>query len=290
MNRCSRRQLIIYSFLLPSFSILIIFRLIPFIQGIYYCLCDYPLLQGPKFIGLGNFIRLWNDPLFIKSLLNTLYYIAGSIPPRLILGLVLALILNEKIKGRTMFRAIFYFPVIAPMVTVAMIWRWLFNTHFGLVNQILALFRIPPIPWLTNVAWAMPAIIIMSIWKIVGWNMVVFLAGLQGIPSVLYEAGVIDGASGWRSFRHITLPLLKPTMLLALVMSTISASQVFEQVYIMTGGGPGYATMTLVQQVYTSAFQQYELGYAAAIAFVLFLIVLSLTLVQFKYLGGEVEY
>ena len=259
-------------------------------MGLYYAFTAYPLLKGPTFIGLDNFVRLAGDPVFHKSLINTFYYVLGTIPPRLIIGLLLALILNRAIRGQTIFRALFYFPVIAPMVTVAMLWRWLYNTHFGLINQGLGVFGIEPIPWLTSTEWAMPAIIIMSIWKVVGWNMVIFLAGLQGIPKDIYEAGAVDGTNPWTEFRSITLPLLRPTILLALVLSTISASQIFDQVYVMTGGGPGYATMTLVQQVYRAAFQTFEMGYGAAIAVVLLIIVLVLTVVQFKFLGAEVEY
>lgn len=284
------KQIVPYSFLLPSFIILIIFGFIPFVQGIYYAFTAYPLLKGPQFIGLANFTRLVQDPVFHKSLFNTFYYIAATIPPRLVIGLLLALILNRSIRGQTLFRAVFYFPVIAPMVTVSMLWRWLFNTHLGLINQALQAIGLPVIPWLTSTQWAMPAIIIMSIWKVAGWNMVIFLAGLQGIPKDIYEAGAVDGTNTWTEFRFLTLPLLRPTILLALVLSTIAASQIFDQVYVMTGGGPGYATMTLVQQIYRAAFQTFEMGYGAAIAVVLLIIILVLTFVQFKYLGSEVEY
>lgn len=285
-----RAQLVPYSFLLPSFIVLIVFGFVPFVLGIWYSFTEYPLLKGPRFIGLDNYVRLARDPVFHKSLINTFYYVGATIPPRLVIGLALALILNRAIRGQTLFRAVFYFPVIAPMVTVAMLWRWLFNTHFGLINQAFQAIGLPSIPWLTSTQWAMPAIIIMSIWKVSGWNMVIFLAGLQGIPKDVYEAGAVDGTTAWTEFRHITLPLLRPTVLLALVLSTIAASQIFDQVYVMTGGGPGYATMTLVQQVYRAAFQTFEMGYGAAIAVVLLILILALTMVQFKYLGAEVEY
>jgi ABC-type sugar transport system permease subunit len=287
--RISRRS-VPYLFLLPSFALLIVFSFIPFFQGLYFSLTDYPLLQSPRFIGLDNFARLFRDPLFMASLTNTLVYMTATVILRVVLGLLLAVALNSKLRGRVAFRAIFYLPVIAPLVTVSVIWRIIFDTYSGILNAGLDVFGIAPIPWLTSTAWAMPAVIIMSVWKTFGWNIVIFLAGLQGIPQQLYEAASIDGASKFRTFIHITLPLLRPTILLAVVTSTISASQVFDQVYVMTGGGPGYSTMTLGQMVYTAGFQNYEMGYASAVSVILLLISLVLTLVQFKFLGQEVKY
>lgn len=284
------RRMVPYLFLLPSFIPLILFSLIPFVQGLYFSLTDYPLLKSPEFIGLRNFERLADDPLFNASLRNTLLYMVATVILRIIIGLALAVVLNSQLRGRVIFRAIFYLPVIAPLVTVSVVWRIIFDTYSGVLNAALDVIGIAPIPWLTSTDWAMPAIIIMSVWKTFGWNIVVFLAGLQGIPPTLQEAALIDGASTWKSFRHVTLPLLRPTILLAVVTSTISASQVFDQVYVMTGGGPGYSTMTLGQMVYTAGFQDYEMGYASAVAMVLLLITLVFTLVQFKYLGHEVEY
>jgi len=287
--RLSRRS-VPYLFLLPSFAILLVFSLWPFLQGLYFSLTDYPLLKSPEFIGLQNFVRLAKDPLFIASLGNTFYYMIATVTLRVLLGLALALALNGPLRGRVVLRAIFYLPVIAPLVTVSVVWRIIFDTYSGVLNAGLDLFGIAPIPWLTSTTWAMPAVIIMSVWKTFGWNIVIFLAGLQGIPQPLYEAAAIDGASKWRSFLHITLPLLRPTILLAVVTSTINASQVFDQVYVMTGGGPGYSTMTLGQMVYTAGFQNYEMGYASAVSVVLLLISLGLTLIQFKFLGQEVRY
>lgn len=287
--RLSRRT-IPYLFLLPSFALLIVFSFIPFFQGLYFSLTDYPLLQSPRFVGLDNFARLFRDPLFLASLSNTLVYMTATVALRVVIGLLLAVALNGPLRGRVAFRAIFYLPVIAPLVTVSVIWRIIFDTYSGVLNAGLDLFGIPPIPWLTSTSWAMAAVIIMSVWKTFGWNIVIFLAGLQGIPQQLYEAAAIDGASKIRTFLHITLPLLKPTILLAVVTSTISASQVFDQVYVMTGGGPGYSTMTLGQMVYTAGFQNYEMGYASAVSVVLLLISLVLTLIQFKFLGQEVKY
>lgn len=290
MSYSINRRFIPYLFLVPSFLALILFSFIPFLQGLYFSLTRYPLLRGPEYIGLANFTRLANDPLFLASLRNTLVYMVATVVLRVIIGLALAVILNNRLPGRVLFRAIFYLPVIAPLVTVSVVWRIIFDTYSGVLNAGLDVFGIAPVPWLTSTTWAMPAIIIMSVWKTFGWNIVVFLAGLQSIPTSLHEAALIDGATHWRSFVHVTLPLLRPTILLAVVTSTINASQVFDQVYVMTGGGPGYATMTLGQMVYTAGFQDYEMGYASAVSVVLLLITLIFTMVQFRSFGQEVEY
>lgn len=284
------RRVVPYLFLLPCFAALILFSFIPFLQGLYFALTSYPLLKSPEFIGLRNFERLAQDPLFLASLRNTLVYMVATVVLRIIIGLALAVLLDARLRGRVVFRAVFYLPVIAPLVTVSVVWRIIFDTYSGVLNAGLDLLGIPPVPWLTSTTWAMPAIIIMSVWKTFGWNIVVFLAGLQSIPGSLREAALIDGASKWQAFQHVTLPLLRPTILLAVVTSTINASQVFDQVYVMTGGGPGYSTMTLGQMVYTAGFQNYEMGYASAVSVVLLLITLVFTVIQFRYLGQEVEY
>lgn len=285
-----RKRSVPYLFLLPSFGALVLFSFIPFLQGLYFSLTRYPLLGNPEFIGIENFNRLFSDPLFAASIRNTLVYMVTTVALRVIVGLLLAVALNSKLRGRTLFRAIFYLPVIAPLVTVAVIWRIIFDTYSGVLNAVLDVFGIAPIPWLTSTTWAMPAIIIMSVWKTFGWNIVIFLAGLQSIPGTLQEAAAIDGASRMQIFFRITLPLLRPTILLAVVISTINASQVFDQVYVMTRGGPGYSTMTLGQMVYTAGFESHEMGYASAVAVVLLIITLILTLIQFKAFGEEVTY
>lgn len=285
-----RKRSVPYLFLLPSFAALVLFSFIPFLQGLYFSFTKYPLLGSPEFVGFDNFVRLTSDPLFVASLRNTLIYMVATVVLRVVVGLLLAVLLNSKLRGRIFFRAIFYLPVIAPLVTVAVIWRIIFDTYSGVLNAVLDVFGIAPIPWLTSTSWAMPAIVIMSVWKTFGWNIVIFLAGLQSIPETMREAASIDGASKVQTFFHITLPLLRPTILLAVVTSTINASQVFDQVYVMTRGGPGYSTMTLGQMVYTAGFETHEMGYASAVSVVLLIITLILTLVQFKAFGEEVKY
>lgn len=276
-----------YVFLAPTLIILVTFALAPMIWGFYLAFTDYPILRGPTFIGIENFKRLFADPVFHESLRNTLVYMAGTVPTRIIIGLGVAMLLNEAIRGRNLLRAMYFFPVVAPLVSVSLLWQWMYHTQFGVINALLSYVGIGPIPWLTSSKYAMPSVMIMSVWKTVGWNMVVFLAGLQGISNSIYEAARIDGASRWGQIRYITIPLLRPVILLALVISTIDSSKVFEQVYIMTGGGPGYSTMTLVQQVFYAAFQTYEMGYAAAISLVLFLLVGVFSVIQFKVVGQE---
>lgn len=272
-------------FLLPSLVIITIFAIVPIIWGFYLSLTDYPMLQAPEFIGLGNFKRMMNDHVFKISLVNTFRYILGTVPARLVIGFCVALLLNEAVQGRNLLRAMFFFPVVAPLISVSMLWQWMFHTNFGIINSLLQKIGLNPIPWLTSTTWALPSIMIMSVWKTIGWNMVVFLAGLQGVSPTLYEAAKVDGATAWQNIRYITLPLMKPIILLALVISTIDSSKVFEQVYIMTSGGPGYSTMTLVQQIYNAAFRSYEMGYASAIAVVLFALVGIGVFIQFKVLG-----
>ncbi|QPC83670.1 sugar ABC transporter permease [Phototrophicus methaneseepsis] len=285
-----RSQLVPYSFLMPSLLILAVFGFIPFVQGIYLAFTRYPLLQEPEFIGLANFERLTRDPIFLESLKNTFIYMLVTVPIRLIIGLMLALALNKAFPGRTLLRAIFYFPVVTPLIIAASLWLFLFNTHFGMINAVLEEFGLSSVSWLTSSSTAFLSVMIMSIWKTVGWNMVILLAGLQGIPNEIYEAAAVDGSNRWRTFWHITLPLLKPTILVSVVISTINASQVFEQVYVMTGGGPGYSTMTLVQLVYNTAFQQFDMGYASAISSVLFVIIMVITFINFKFFNEEVVY
>jgi multiple sugar transport system permease protein len=285
-----RKQLIPYSFLLPSLIIMLIFGLIPFVHGIFLAFTRYPLLQSPTFVGLDNFARLANDPIFLASLKNTFIYMLVTVPIRLVIGLLLALALNKVFPGRTLLRALFYFPVVTPLIIAASLWLFLFNTHFGIINAVLKTLGLSSVRWLTDPNIAFISVMIMSIGKTAGWNMVILLAGLQGIPKEMYEAAAVDGASRWDCFWRITLPLLKPTILVSVVISTINASQVFEQVYVMTGGGPGYSTMTLVQLVYNSAFQRFEMGYASAISMVLLIIIMIITFFNFRFLGEEVKY
>jgi multiple sugar transport system permease protein len=277
-----------YIFILPSIVIIVVFRLYSVAWSFFISFTKYPLLKSPEFTGLTNYINLFKDFVFIKSLTNTLTYMFVTVPVRMVLGFIVAVLLNDNaLKGRSVFRGLFYFPQIAPIVSMSSLWMWMYNEKFGVINGFLSLAGIPNVPWLRSAAFAMPSIMIMSVWISVGWEMLLYLGGLQGISPTYYEAARIDGVDGWRAHWYITLPLLKPIILLSAVMSTINSSMLFDQVYVMTSGGPGYSTMTLVQQVYTSAFTQYEMGYACSISMVLLAMVGFLTWIQFKLLRSE---
>jgi multiple sugar transport system permease protein len=236
-------------------------------------------------VGPENYRKLVNeDPLFWKSLANTAYYVLLSVPLATVTALALALLLNRGVRGIALFRTIFYLPSIVSGVATAFVWLWLFNPSFGIVNEALRLLggllhvRIPEPGWLTDEAWAKPVFVIMSIWG-VGNAMLIYLAGLQGVPTHLYEAAQLDGASGWQQFRAVTVPALTPTIFFNLVMGIIGSFQIFTSAYVMTNGGPNNSTLFYVLYLYRKAFEQFQMGYASALAWVLFVIVLALTLV-----------
>ncbi len=267
-------------FLLPSLSGLALFTLIPILASLGLTLYEWDLLTPPRFVGLGNFQRLIGDHNFWVALAHTLYFILGYIPLVMVIALGVAVLLNQKLRGVVLFRTAFFIPVVSAWVAVALLWKWIFNPKFGIVNYLLGLVGIQGPAWLFDPQWAMPAIIITSVWKDIGFVMVMFLAGLQGIPAEYYEVAAIDGAGGWQRFRHITLPLLSPTTFFALIISLINSFQVFDQVWIMTGGGPAGATSVLVEQIVKNAFNYSRMGYAATLSWVLFLLVFTATALQ----------
>lgn len=280
-----------YFFLFPNIVGFILFSLLPVGATLVISLLNWDLIRSPKFIGIDNYNKLLtDDPLFREILGNTAYYVAGVVPLSVILSLALALAMNNGLKGISLFRAIFFIPVITSSVAVAMLWRWLYNTDYGLINTGLHAIGLPYVPWLTSTKWAMPAVIIMAVWKSLGYNMVIFLAGLQGISPTLYEAAALDGASGWQRFRDITLPLLGPTTFFILIISVINSFQVFDLTFILTQGGPGIATTTIVMYIYNQAFQYFQMGYAAAIAWVLFIIIFAITVLQVQLQKRWVHY
>jgi multiple sugar transport system permease protein len=276
-----RRQLWGLLFVLPVVLGTVLFNVLPAAFSLALSLTDWDLIGEASFIGIQNYIRMFSeDKLFATTLFNTAYFTFGSIPLTMVAGLVLALLINQKIPGRNIFRAAFFVPVVASEVAVAMIWNWVFNTDYGLLNQFLGNFGIEHIGWLHEHATAMPAVIIVSVWKGMGYNMVLFLAGLQSIPTEFYEAARIDGAGAWQSFRRVTLPLLSPTTFFILIISVINSFQVFGLLYIMTGGGPGRATTVYVYYLWENAFRLFRMGYAAALAFVLFTLIGLVTMFQ----------
>ncbi len=277
-------------FLLPSLIGLTIFTLIPILSSLGLTLFEWDLLTPPRFVGWGNFQRLIHDQNFQVALAHTLYFIVGYIPLVMVIALGVAVMLNQKLKGVILLRTAFFIPVVSAWVAVALLWMWIFNPKFGIVNYLLGLVGVQGPAWLFDPQWAMPAVIITSVWKDIGFVMVMFLAGLQGIPTEYYEAAAIDGAGGWQRFCHITLPLLSPTTFFALIISLINSFQVFDQVWIMTGGGPAGATSVLVEQIVKNAFSYSRMGYAAALSWVLFLLVFSATAFQMRLQKHWVTY
>lgn len=251
---------------------------------------NWNLLRPPVYVGLDNYLSLLTDRTFHKGLKNTLYYIAGYVPLVLIAALTVALLLNNKLRGMAIFRAAYFLPVVTSWVVVALLWKWILSPQGGIVNYLLSLVGIDGPGWWTDPDWAMPSIIITSVWKDLGFNMLILLAGLQAIPEHLYEAAVIDGAGAWRRIRSVTIPLLTPSILLVLVLTLIGAFQVFDQVYVMTKGGPAGATTVVMEQVVKQAFSYGRMGTASAMSWVLFVIILIFTIAQMQFQRRWVHY
>ena len=236
-------------------------------------------------MGLANYKELLTDPNFLMALWNTTLFAVAVVVLSVVVGLALAVLLASKLRFTSAYQAIYFLPVITPMVPMAIAWKWIFDARIGILNYVLSWVGVPPIGWLTSPDVAIWSIIIMSVWKVLGYNIVLLLVGLKNIPATLYEAASIDGAFGWRMFRRITLPLLRPILLFVIVVSTINAYNVFTQVYVMTQGSqaaPGAQLRVLVSDIYQNGFQFFKMGYASAEAVVLTLIILVLTLVQFR--------
>ena len=243
-----------------------------------------------EFVGFDNYLTAIRSPEFWMVTKNTLIYTLGTVPLNMLLALIVAYFLNKKIAGKRILRTAFFAPVVMSSVAAAVIWRWVYEPNFGLLNYVLSWFGIPAVNWLNDPTAAMFALIVMGVWKTFGVNMILFSAGLQGIPKHYYEAAEIDGAGRWQRFWDITLPLLSPTTFFILVMSVIGSFQVFDTVYVLTSGGPLGTTKVLVFYLYENAFKFFDMGYASAIAYLLFAIVFTLTLLQTKYLKGSVHY
>lgn len=275
-----------YIMILPSYLVYVVFTLIPIVWTIVMSFTDYNL-KDANFVGLSNYKRMLGDTLFRSSVWHTLQYTVMTIPFAMGLGLALAMLLNRKIPGKSAFRTIFYLPNVLSMVAVSMAWLYLYDTNTGILNRILKGIGLSPISWISDPSMAMFSVAIMSIWASAGYNMVVFLSGLQAIPEHLYEAASIDGANAWTKFVKITLPMLSPTTFFLFVMACISSFQVFGQVLILTNGGPLNSTTTIAHQIYRNGFEFYEMGYASSQAVVLLVIILLITLVNMRFGKGE---
>lgn len=279
-----------YVFVAPWVIGFLIFTLGPIIASVGLSFSEYGLFEPPKWIGLKNYIGLvTRDRLFLLSLYNTVYYTFFSVPLGIIAAFLLAMLLNVKLPGMNVYRTVFYLPAVTSGVAVSLLWIWLFNPQFGLINYILRLIGLPGPGWLVDPAWSKPAFILMSLWG-VGGTAVIFLAGLQGVPVSLYEAALIDGANPWQKFRYVTVPMMTPVIFFNLVMGLIGSFQVFTSAYVMTGGAPQNSTLFYVLYLFRQGFRLLRMGYAAAMAWVLFLIVIVLTLIQFRLSDRWVYY
>ncbi len=278
-----KKNLIAYSFILPNFLGFAIFTLIPMIFALALSFLNWDGSNAITFAGLDNFKNLFHDSTFKISIVNTIYYAVGTVPLTLAASLGIAILLNKKIFARNFFRTVFFFPYVASLIAVAVVWNMIFNPSMGIVNSFLTSIGIANPPgWTSSTVWAMPVIIFVSIWKNMGYYMVIYLAALQGIPAELYEAASLDGATAWQKFKNVTLPMLTPTTFFVSIMLTIACFKVFDFVYMMTQGGPGRSTMVLVYHIYNTAFKNFTYGYSSAMSMVLFIIVLIITIIQFR--------
>ena len=284
-----RRNVTGYLFISPFILGFILWFLIPALIAVYLSVHKWNLISAPEFVGMDNVEQLFKDPLFPQALKATVLYTVISVPLGLMLSFGLAMLLNTQLPGIGIFRTIYYLPSIIPAVASAALWAWMFNTEFGLINVIIRAFGGPKVPWLQSPDWALPAIIIISLWS-VGGAMIIFLAGLQGIPDIYYEAAEIDGAGPWTKLRHITLPLMSPVFFFNLVIGFISSFQVFIAGYLITDGGPVNSTLFLVLYIYRTAFRSLNMGYAAVMSWVLFFILMGLSFLVFRYIGNRVHY
>lgn len=271
-----------YLFIAPVVLGLILFTFGPMLASLYFSLTDYPILRSPEFVGFQNYVRMFTrEKLFWQSVKVTVLYAITAVPLGIVGSFILALFLNQKIKGITFFRTAFYMPVIVPIVASSVLWGWMLNPDYGLINAILKFFHLPTSRWLADPSTALPSLVLMSLWG-VGAGMIIYLAGLQGIPEELYEAGKIDGANGNQLFWYVTLPLMTPTIFFNVVIGLIAALQIFTESFLMTGGGPLFATYFYGLMVYDRAFQFFQMGMASAMAWVLGVVILILTLLIFR--------
>lgn len=277
-------------FVAPSFIPIASFFILPMFGAFYVSFHNWDLLSPAKWVGIKNFTMLLHDRTFYHSLKNTLIFIAGYLPLVYVLGLGAALLLNRKFKGNSFFRAIYFLPTVTSWVVVALLWKWILNPQGGLVNSALHTIGITGPGWWTSKSWAMVSVILPSAWKDLGLVMLILLAGLQSIPNDLKEAAALDGATRFQIFRRITMPLLTPATFFVLVVSLINNFQVFDQIYLMTSGGPEGATEVIVQQIYKNSFDYGRMGYASAMSLVLFIIIMTFTLVQIRLQKRWVHY
>lgn len=284
-NSLGRRKTIIaYSFILPNLIGFFVFTFVPIIFSLFLSFCEWNSGGDIKFVGLQNFIYMFTeDKSFVTSLVNTLYFTVGTVPVVLALSLGLAILMNKPLKGKVFFRSVLFFPYVASLVAIAVVWMALFNPDMGPINSLLMALGVDNPPrWAASTTWAMPTIIGLTVWKSMGYYMIVYLAALQGVPGDLYEAAALDGANKWQQFKNVTWPSVMPTTFYILILLLVGAFKSYDTMYVTTQGGPGEATKVLAYHIYNTAFTSFKFGYASALAMVLFVIVITITLIQFK--------
>ncbi len=271
----------LYTMVAPAYMVFLVFIFIPVGWAFYLSFFDYSILSltAPRFTGLRNYAHVLNDPVFRVALWNTIRYTVYTVAPRIVLGLAFALLLDQRhLVGKNVFRACYFLPVVTSMVAASIVWSLVLNASSnGLANQFLGIFRVAPKGWLADSRLAMPSVCVMSVWKDLGYVMTIYIAGLQGVPMELYEAGAVDGVTMWQRIRYITIPLLRPTTFFILVTEILGSFQVFTQTYVMTEGGPGYSTTTVINLLYNKGFKEFDMGYASGLAVILFLGLLALS-------------
>lgn len=281
-----------YLFILPVYLGFIVFILGPIFGAAGISLTEFDILSGSEFIGFQNYLAMLGDARLRTVYGNTIVFTVFAVTLNAGFGLILAVLLNRRLPTivRNLYRSIFFFPLLVAHTYIAVIWQYLYQKDTGIINYYLGFLGIEPIPWLSSIQWVMPSIIIMDVWKNAGFAMLIFLAGLQNIPKVYYEAAEIDGASEWKRFYRITLPLLSPTIFFILIIFMIGALQVFDTIIVLTNGGPGDASRSIVMYIYELAFQRFDMGYASAVSMTLFVIIMILTLIQFSFSRRWVHY
>jgi multiple sugar transport system permease protein len=278
-------------FLGPNALLFLLFMVFPVAYGLYISFFDWKIVEPPHWVGLQNYVKFFQDPLSAKLLVNTLYFMVGTVVPLMAISLACAVLLNAVTRLVGFWRGMYFLPLVTSLVAAASVWQWLYAKDFGLLNYFLSVLHIPKVDWLFSTRWAMPALIMMTIWKQLPFNTILFLAGLQEVPGYLYEAAEVDGATGWHKFRHITVPLLTPTTFFVFVITLIGLLfGSFDTIAIMTQGGPLSATDVFIYNIYQNAFQYFRLGYASAQAYILFMAVFLFTMFQWWFQKRWVHY
>ena len=271
-----------WAFLALPLLLFTLFRNLPLVIAFFVSLQDYDIMGNTHFVGLRHYAAVWHDDNFRRALYNTIYYVAGTVGPSILLGLALAMMLESPlVRGKAVFRTLYFLPVVSSMVAVATVWNWIYNPFFGLLNTVTVWLGLGRHAWLADPKLVMPSIMVMSIWKTMGYNMVIYVAALKAVPETYYEAAQIDGATKWQVFRHITVPQIRPVTFFLVIMGFINSFQVFDQVFVMSQGQLKDSTNVLVFYLYHKAFNELNLGYASAVGYYIFIIIMAVTALQF---------